>query len=241
MLSMSASDRERKIEEIAKKLDETPAGQLAKVNLLAVLELVPMVGGTFATLTNELIPDWKLRRLNRFVAALSIDLEDLKDRISLDYLKKEEFGYLFEKTFRAVSANYQAEKLDALRNLLLNSMLRTDMKQDLKEYLLHLTESLGVLHMRFLVLLRDPSEYYSNKHLPDNPYGSMMTELHKCFPELTDGAIHAVWNDLYNCGILNTESKVLGIGAASSPRCQVLNGRLSDFGKLFLSFVTKPS
>jgi hypothetical protein len=56
-----------------------------------------------------------------------------------------------------------------------------------------------------------------------------MIELRKCFPELADGAIRAVWNDLYNYGILNTESYFLDVGAASSG-CQVLDERLSDFG-----------
>jgi hypothetical protein len=238
---LSESDKEGKITAIAKQLDETPVEQMAATNLRAVIAIIPFVGGAFSTLATELIPNWKLQRLNRFVAALKVDLESLGARIDAEYLGKEEFGYVFEKTFRAVVLNYQDEKLEALRNVLLNSMLRVDMKQDLKEYLLHLTESLGILHMRFLALLRDPSEYYRDKNLPDNPYGSMMTELHKCFPELADGAIRAVWNDLYNYGILNTESKVLGVGAASSPGCQVLNGRLSDFGNLLLSFITKPS
>jgi hypothetical protein len=238
---MSDSDRERKIEEMSKQLDEVPEGQIAKTNLLAVLELIPTLGGFIATLANDLIPDWKLRRLNKFVATLSIDLNDLKNRIDVDSLKREEFGYMFEKTFRAVALNYQVEKLDALRNALLNSMIETDIRQDVKEYLLHLAESMDTLHIRFLSLLRNPSEYYKNKHVPDNPYGSMLTELRKCFPELSDGASQAIWNDLHSYGILNTEPQYLGALAASSPGCEVLDGRLTEFGNLFLRFITKPS
>jgi hypothetical protein len=125
---MPNSNREREIAELSKQLDEVPEGQTAKTSLLAVLELIPTLGGFIATLANDLIPDWKLRRLHRFVATLSLDLNDLKERIDVDTLKKEEFGYMFEKTFRAVALNYQTEKLDALRNALLNSMIETDIR-----------------------------------------------------------------------------------------------------------------
>jgi hypothetical protein len=111
----------------------------------------------------------------------------------------------------------------------------------MKEYLLHLAENMETVHIRFLVLLRSPSEYYKNNQVPSNPYGSILTELRKCFPELSDDAIRAIWNDLYSYGILNTESQYLGALAVSSPGCELLNDRLTEFGKLFLRFITKPS
>jgi hypothetical protein len=237
---LSDSDREETIVAISKQLDETSAGQMAATNLRAVIAMIPFVGGAFSTLATELIPNWKLQRLNRFVAALKVDLEALGNRIDIQYLKKEEFGYILEKTFRAVVLNYQDEKLGALRNVLLNSMVRTDIKQDVKEYLLHLTESLDTLHMRFLALLRNPSEYYRNKQLQDNPHGSMMTELRKCFPELADGTMRAVWNDLYNYGIVSVTPNLLGAGI-SPIGSEALVGRLSEFGKLLVDFIGSPS
>jgi hypothetical protein len=46
--------------------------------------------------------------------------------------------------------NYQVEKLDALRNILLNSMFRTDIEQEVKEYLLNVVENLTNLHIRLV-------------------------------------------------------------------------------------------
>jgi len=249
---MSVSDRERKIEEISKKLDETPAGQLAKTNFLAILELIPMVGGLFATLTNELIPDWKLGRLHKFAATLSVDLDDLKDRIDVEYLKREEFGYIFEKTFRAVLLYYQAEKLGALRNALLNSMLRTDVKQDVKEHLLGVIENLSTLHMGVLRVVDSgaPSTYGSGW---ETLRVTTMTELRTLLlraslPDLDRDTIRAIWNELHNYGVFSVSFDEPILYRLHAPEESGLEAFLalgfrdvlSKFGKLLISFVKSP-
>lgn len=241
---MSDSDREEKIVKISKQLGETTPEQMAATNLRAVIALIPFVGGALNTLATELIPNWKMDRLYRFVGALKVNLDRLGSKVDAEYLKREEFGHIFERTFRAVALNYQTEKLDALKNALLSSMVRTDIRQDMKEYLLHLIETFDSLHMRFLVLLRNPAEYYRREKIPDpspSSYGSVMAELRRCLPDLGDGSIHAVWNDLYNYGIVNTDPNDLKAHAYSSPvGSEALVGRLSEFGKLVVSFAMQP-
>lgn len=199
------------------------------------------MGGALNTLATELIPNWKMERLHRFVAALKVDLDTLGSKIDAEYLKREEFGHIFERTFRAVVLNYQSEKLDALKNALLSSMVRADIKQDMKEYLLHIIESLDTLHMRFLALLQNPTQYYLRKAIPDADGfgGSMMGELCRCFSDLNDGTIRAVWNDLYNYGIVSAAPNNLGV-MISSTGSRALVGQLSEFGKLVVSFAMQP-
>jgi hypothetical protein len=191
-----------------------------------------------------MIPDWKFKRLSTFVAHLSVDIESIKERIQLDYLKKEEFGFLFEQTFRAVLENYQVEKLDALRNILLNSMVSADVNQEMKEYLLGLVGRLGSLHMRFVSLLEDPTSFYKTHEVQDENSqgaigGSIIQELRKCFTAMTDDGIRAVWNDLYNNALVNTEARSLG-GMISARGSRALEGRLTEFGRLFVRFIRSP-
>jgi hypothetical protein len=240
---LSTSDKEEKITALSKELDKTPAKELAATAIRAAIDALPFVGGPISTLVEELIPNWKLQRLQRFVAALRVDLESLGSKIDVECLRKEEFGYLFEKTFRGVIMNYQAEKLDALKNILLNSMIATDVKQELKEYLLSVLENLSSLHMRFIALLEAPSEFYKSKGLQDGSAvlgGSLIQEMRKCFPELDDNTIRAVWSDLYNYGIVNTQANVLG-AMISSTGSKALEGRLSEFGRLLTRFIRSPS
>jgi hypothetical protein len=56
--------------------------------------------------------------------------------------------------------------------------------------------------MIFIRLIENPSEYYKGKGIQDEAImgfaGSVMQELWKCFPNLGNANIRALWNDLYN-------------------------------------------
>jgi hypothetical protein len=241
---MTDSDRESKVAAIAQKLDKTPGSELAATAIRAAVDAIPIVGGSLSTLIEQLIPDWKFKRLLTFVAELSVDVESVKERIQLDYLKKEQFGFLFEQTFRAVLENYQVEKLDALRNVLVNSMVSMDVNQEMKEYMLGLVGRLGSLHMRFVSLLEDPAIYYKTHGVQDEVSqvgigGSMIQELRKCFTEMTDESIRAVWNDLYNYALVNTEGRTLGV-MISDRGSRALKGCLTEFGRLLVRFIRSP-
>ncbi len=239
---MSSDEREQKIAAIVKRLDETPGKQYVGTVVRAAIELIPYVGGSFSTLMEELIRNWKMQRLQRFVAELALDFKSLGERVNLEYVKKEEFGYLFEQTFRVVLENYQSEKLEAFRNILLNSTVRTEVRQELKEYFLNLARNITPVHFRFISLLANPADYYRARGLQDERGaigGSIMQELRKCFPEHEDATIRSVWNDLYNYGIVNTDTD--GIGAMMSVSgSQALERRLSSFGQLFVNFIKSP-
>jgi hypothetical protein len=103
----------------------------------------------------------------------------------------------------------------------------------------NLVANLGTLHVRFLSLLENPDVYYQREHILDQPYGSRMTELKKCFPSLEEGNIRAIWNDLYNYGIVTVDSNV-GIGGMMSlyhGGSDALTGLLTSFGQQFTQFM----
>jgi uncharacterized protein YfbU (UPF0304 family) len=241
---MTESDRESKVAAIVQKLDKTPGHELAATAIRAAVDVIPIVGGSLSTLIEQMIPDWKFKRLSTFVAYLSVDIESVKERIQLDYLKKEEFGFLFEQTFRAVLENYQVEKLDALKNVLVNSMVSADVNQEMKEYILGLVGRLESLHMRFVSLLEDPTNYYKTHGVQDEISqvvigGSRMQELRKCFTAMTDESIRAVWNDLYNYALVSIDARNLGV-MISDRGSRALTGLLTEFGKLFVRFIRLP-
>jgi hypothetical protein len=60
------------------------------------------------------------------------------------------------------------------------------------------------------------------------------------FPELADGTMRAVWNDLYNYGIVSVTPNLLGAGI-SPIGSEALVGQLSEFGKLLVDFIGSPS
>src|SRR5690606_36262179 len=113
----------------SKKRDLTPASKsVAKVppgehllNLLkAGLATTPFCGG-IASLMTDYIPSTKQQRLEEFVSEVSEDLMKLKHRVDENILHTDEFAFMFEKCFRGVAENYQAEKIQAFRGMLINS------------------------------------------------------------------------------------------------------------------------
>ena len=53
-----------------------------------------------------------------------------------DYIQSDEYACLFEQCFRGAAENYQREKIEAFRGILVNSPIRTDIGQEEKEYFL---------------------------------------------------------------------------------------------------------
>jgi hypothetical protein len=240
---MTDSDRESKVAAIVQKLDKTSGSDILATAFRAAVDAIPIVGGSLSTLVDQMIPDWKLKRLLTFVAELALDIESLQDKLDKDYIKTEEFGYIFEQTFRAVLQEHQNEKLQALKNVLLNSMVRKDVNQEMKEYMLNTLRKLDSIHMRFIGLLDNPAAYYKTKALSDGspiPGGSMINEMRRCFPELNESVIRAVWNDLFTYGITNTDANSLG-GMISTSGSKALESRLSQFGRLLVDFAKSPA
>jgi hypothetical protein len=158
----------------------------------------------------------------------------------LDYVKTEEFGYLFEQTFRGVLEEYAGEKLFVLKSMLLNSMVRGDVKQETKEYMLSVVRSLSVIHLRVLGMLDNPALYYQSRGLQDGGMaigGSRMAELRKCFPDYDESVIRAVWSDLYRYGLVVASELGTMISSSGS---RALQGLITPFGQLLIAFIKKP-
>ena len=79
-----------------------------------------LVGGTFASLFDDYIPNARQKRIEMFIKELAKEAEDIKHKLRLEYVRTDTFAYLFEKTLRSVASNYDSIKLQAYRAILLN-------------------------------------------------------------------------------------------------------------------------
>lgn len=124
-------------------------GEQLKDLLVIILSGLPG-GSVFGTIIDKKMPDRKIEKLKKFSQELRDEIEKLKKAINEDYITSEEFYYLFEQTFLYVSRNYQEEKINAFRNILLKSIVDIDTNQDIKEMYLHITNELSVADIRLL-------------------------------------------------------------------------------------------
>jgi hypothetical protein len=243
-LAAETGERQKRINEILAPLEGKSAQEVVSAIGRGAISAIPYAGGVIAELVGVLGPDFRLKRLRQFVAELAYDLEKLKEKIDAEYVHTEQFVYVFEKTFRGVAENYQKEKLNALRAVLLNSCIKKDIDQELKEYLLDITLQLGTLHVCLIRILRDPQGFYAAEKIRDRRDmeqipGSIAESLKECLPDVPEGYVRSVWNDLYNMNVISLEPRYLGVGIGGKGS-KALEGRLTDLGKQLAFFITTP-
>ena len=85
--------------------------------LKAGLSAAPF-SGAIASLMTDYIPSSKTRRLEEFAEQIAEDLLRLQASVNTEYLKTDNFAFIFEQSFRAVAEYPQKEKLEAFRGIL---------------------------------------------------------------------------------------------------------------------------
>lgn len=111
--------------------------------LIALTGAVPYIGGPISVLLDKYIPERRQKRLYVFFDDLFSDLKQIEEeKANQKYLKSEEFGYLLEEITERIAKTYQKEKIEAYKNILLNSITDKETSQDVKEIYLHLVDEL---------------------------------------------------------------------------------------------------
>jgi len=233
------SDQE---ESLANKVKRIAAGNAAEhiLNILkAGLATAPFAGG-IASLVNDYIPSGKTKRLEAFAERLAADMNELQDRVKSTEILTDEFAFIFEKCWRGVAENYQAEKLESFRGILLNSMVGTDLSTDEKEFFLNLVTTLSTLHIRILMFMAEPKRYLESHGISaDRIRGGFSQFFPVALPGVGLEPIVAAFGDLHRYGFINTDTTIFST-MTSAQGLQLLGGRVTNLGKRFMSFCTRP-
>jgi len=151
-----------------KNLPMTSGATEAILNVFrATLATAPFCGG-IASLISDYIPSARFQRLEGFAQQIAEDLLELADKVNESYIQTDDFAFLFEKSFRGVAENPQAEKINAFRGILINSAVRNDYSEEEKEYFMTLVNTFSALHIRILRFMAYPMQYLSDSGIPEN-------------------------------------------------------------------------
>jgi len=227
---------------LMKKLDHiklSPGTEHVLNIIKAALASFP-VGASIASLMTDYIPNSKFRRLEEFIFRIADDLRRLGNRIEQKYIRTDEFAYMFEQSFRGVGENYQQEKIDAFRGILLNSAIRQDIIQDEKEFFLSLVNNLSVLHIRILKFLASPNEYIQEIGIePNSMQGGFRDMFRILMPELDTSIIESAFGDLFGLGLISTP-KTIFHSMTSGSGLRLFGDRVADLGRRFIDFCRVP-
>jgi hypothetical protein len=176
------------------------------------------------------------RRVLRWREAISQKLADRK--LDPEALAQNEafMTTVFHATQIAVR-NHQEEKLEALRNAVLNSALPDPPDESLQLIFLSFIDVFTPWHMQVLRFFHNPSSWMKERGIPIPTWttGSLRNLFSIAFKDIErpSGLDDFTFQDLENRGLFE------GLGGMASMQT-VLRSRTTDLGKAFLKFITSP-
>ncbi len=237
------ADKEKSLIEILKEANSTKASQHLLNVLNAGLSTAPFAGGV-ASLIEDYIPTSKKKRLEEFAQRVAEDLTELQARVNENQILTDDFAHTFEECFRGAAENYQKEKLDSFRGILINSAIGTQVEESEKDYYISLVNSLSVLHLQILRFMVNPMDYLSANNIsPQSIQGGFSQSFPAAIPNVSLEAIKSAFGDLYSAGMINTDKSMFGTMTAGQGIDLIGRdgGRVSAFGKKFIHFCTSPA
>lgn len=178
-------------------------GDLVHALAKAGLSAIPILGGPAAELFQLVIQPPLERRRSEWMAAIGEKLQELEDRGARleDLAKNEEFISAVMHASNIALRTHQQEKLEALRNAVLNVAVGQAPDDALQHMFFRWIESLSPLHLRVLKLFQAPTSQLGLS------MSGLNSVLEHNMPELR-GKRHIydqVWKDLWLsrdlCGI----------------------------------------
>lgn len=232
------NEKEKKDKMISRVKDGFLATRHGKniINIFkAALSSTP-IGSIISSLLTDYIVEARFKRLENFAKQIAEDLKNFEDQIDENFIKTDEFAYIFEQSIRGVAQNYQKEKLKAFRAILVNSAILKDVAQDEKEYFLSLVNNLSTLHIQILKFLAFPSEYIKEQGLdPNSIHGGFSQIFLQLMPGLNLNVIESAFGDLYQSGFINTDKTIFHT-TTSARGLRLVGDRCTILGKRFIEF-----
>ena len=180
----------------------------------AVMALIPSIGGTAAELFSMVIAPPLEKRRNQWLDDIAERLKSLEEVVDgfrvEDLSQNETFITTMMHATQAAIRNHQQEKLEALRNAVLNAAMPKDTEDDRRLMFLNFIDELTPWHLRLLHFFDDPETWGSqhNINYPNWNSGGPDTILEFTFEELRgQGDFYdQLVRDLHYRGLMSIDS-----------------------------------
>lgn len=133
----------------------------SKAVLVQIGNCIPIVGfaqDVYAQL-EQIQAKRKVERISKFLEGVQLSISKMQVKLNEEYINKEDFTDIFEKTSRLIANERSENKRDLFKNILLNSMINKSSNYDKTERFFRILDLLGSEDMIILSILRAPSEY----------------------------------------------------------------------------------
>ena len=204
---------------------------------------VPVVGATFVEYLNTAFPPQLQRRRDIWLSQLGERMERLEELGVVDFeelMQDEAFVSTVMQAAQAAIRSHQQEKLDALRNAVLNTAIGQAPEDSKREMLLGFVDSLTVMHLRIFGFLANPGLGTGASQLDGGVIVgnrvAVIGVIQKAFPELQgqEEFVQKFVGDLVQAQLIRSDVNArTRTGVMGVPN-------LTQLGGEFLRFITEP-
>ncbi|NEP79064.1 MAG: hypothetical protein F6K39_13360 [Okeania sp. SIO3B3] len=135
----------------------------------ALISAIPAIGSLAVTFYENYIKEPSSQRLHDFLVELVQKFSTLQEKIEAVSFDNPTFHTTFLKAIRIAECEHQQEKLEALRNAVLNSAIPNSLKDDIQAIFLKWIDEFTVSHIRLLKMLDYIDNYNYEQFLANLP------------------------------------------------------------------------
>lgn len=225
-------------------------GDAAYTLTKAGISAIPVIGGPVAEILSAVIAPPLSHRRDEYIRSLAEGLELLQEKVEgfkIENLStNESFVTTVLQATQVAIRNHQKEKLDALRNAVLNAALGIDIDEDIQCMYLNFIDELMPWHLRLLKFLDDPKEWIAKNQiaLPNWNSWEMGFVITAVFPELESRRefYDQMGKDLHSRGLTDVSNFHVTIKSSGffGQSANNIGGSTTDMGHAFIDYITQP-
>lgn len=205
-------------------------GDVAHTVVKAALASVPVVGSAAVEFFQMLVTPPLEKRRAEWMRAVSEKLMELEEKgVAIEALQSnDQFISTLMQATQIAMRTHQREKIDALRNAVLNAAKPQPPSEALQQIFLNLIDSMTEWHLRILKLFHNPPP------VPGLSMGGLSSVLEHHYPDLRGNRdfYDQIWKDLYLRGLVGTEHMHITMSEMG-----LKQQRTTTMGAQFLAFI----
>ncbi len=217
---------------------QSDLSQVAEAVARAALSAIPFAGGAAVELLQFVANRGRAARMQRWIEEVSSELGRLG--VEFESLATSD-GFLdaIGPATRAAVETASTEKIEALRNAVVNAATAPDYDADRHAILLDIVVRLTPTHIKLLKLFDDPQAWYdkAGRPVPQTLLGGQHLVVRDAYPELAneETLLERVTGDLERERLSSIALKTMMSSQG------VLSGRTMPLGKELLGFIAAPN
>lgn len=225
-----------------KKTPKPTGGDTAHMLVRAGLSAIPIVGGPAVEIFGAIINPPLSKRREKWIESIVDELVEMQEKVegfSIESLSQNDvFITTVTHATQIAIRNHQKEKLEALKNIVLNVASGNSPNEDIQLMFLDYIDALTSWHLRFLQLFQDPRTYVIKEKgsYSEIAMGGVSSLFRLVFPEIANNRTfyEQITRDLYNRGLINIDHSVLHTTMTGHG---IVEKRTTEIGDQFLTFI----